>query len=83
VKGGDKIGVLAVILGSYLMIVLDISVVITGLPIIRQSLGFSASTLSWVHSAYTLSFAALLLVLALILALALVVRATPSLKQGH
>ncbi|MEX8518962.1 MAG: MFS transporter [Leptothrix sp. (in: b-proteobacteria)] len=52
---------LAIILSSYLMIVLDISIVITGLPKIRASLGFSAAGLSWVHSAYTLAFGGLLL----------------------
>lgn len=56
-----RLAVLAIILGSYLMIVLDISIVITGLPKIRDSLGFSAAQLSWVHSAYTLAFGGLLL----------------------
>ncbi|MBI3444643.1 MAG: SDR family NAD(P)-dependent oxidoreductase [Magnetospirillum sp.] len=37
------------------MIVLDISIVVTGQPRIRESLGFSAVQLSWVHSAYTLA----------------------------
>lgn len=53
--------VLALILASYLMIVLDISIVITGLPKIRESLGFTASGLSWVHTAYTLTFGGLLM----------------------
>jgi EmrB/QacA subfamily drug resistance transporter len=53
--------VLAIILVSYLMIVLDISIVITGLPKIQQSLGFSATQLSWVQNAYTLAFGGLLL----------------------
>ncbi|PXW95189.1 EmrB/QacA subfamily drug resistance transporter [Sphaerotilus hippei] len=48
--------VLALVLTSYLMIVLDISIVITGLPRIRDSLGFSPAMLSWVHTAYTLAF---------------------------
>ncbi|MFM2340833.1 MAG: hypothetical protein RLZZ592_486 [Pseudomonadota bacterium] len=48
--------VLALILASYLMIVIDISIVITGLPRIRDSLGFSPVMLSWVHTAYTLAF---------------------------
>lgn len=52
---------LAIILASYLMIVLDISIVITGLPKIRESLGFSAAGLSWVQNAYTLAFGGLLL----------------------
>jgi EmrB/QacA subfamily drug resistance transporter len=52
---------LAVILGSYLMIVLDISIVINALPRIHHALGFSATGLSWVQNAYTLSFGGLLL----------------------
>jgi EmrB/QacA subfamily drug resistance transporter len=48
--------VLALILASYLMIVIDTSIVITGLPRIRESLGFSPAMLSWVHTAYTLAF---------------------------
>nr|WP_315425774.1 MFS transporter [uncultured Albidiferax sp.] len=52
---------LAIVLASYAMIVLDISIVITGLPKIRESLGFSPTGLSWVHSAYTLAFGGLLL----------------------
>lgn len=57
----SRLAVLAVILVSYLMIVLDISIVITGLPRIRQSLGFSATGLSWVHNTYTLAFGGFLL----------------------
>src|SRR5436309_12804034 len=52
---------LAIILVSYFMIVLDISIVITGLPKIRQGLNFSATGLSWVQNAYTLAFGGLLL----------------------
>lgn len=53
--------VLAIIVASYLMIVVDISIVITGLPRIQASLGFSATQLSWVTNAYTLTFGGLLL----------------------
>lgn len=53
--------VLAIIVASYLMIVVDISIVITGLPRIQAELGFSAARLSWVTNAYTLSFGGLLL----------------------
>src|SRR6266700_3768288 len=56
-----KAAVLAIILVSYLMIVLDISIVITGLPKIQQSLSLSATGLSWVQNAYTLAFGGLLL----------------------
>src|SRR5262249_53440980 len=52
---------LAVILASYLMIVLDVSIVITALPRIHHALGFSATGLSWVQNAYTLTFGGLLL----------------------
>jgi MFS family permease len=53
--------VLAIILASYLMIVLDISIVITALPMIHSGLHFSATGLSWVQNAYTLAFGGLLL----------------------
>ena len=59
--GSRRTVVLTVILVSYMMIVLDISIVITGLPKIRQSLNFSATGLSWVQNAYTLAFGGLLL----------------------
>jgi EmrB/QacA subfamily drug resistance transporter len=53
--------VLAVILATYLMVVLDVSVVITALPSIQDGLGFSSAGLSWVQSAYALTFGGLLL----------------------
>lgn len=53
--------ILAFILVSYVMIVLDISIVITGLPMIRDELGFSDAGLSWVSNAYTLTFGGFLL----------------------
>ena len=53
--------VLAIILGCYLMVVLDASVVITALPNIHHALHFSAAGLSWVQSAYALTFGGLLL----------------------
>jgi EmrB/QacA subfamily drug resistance transporter len=52
---------LGIILGSYLMIVLDVSIVLTALPRIHETLGFSATSLSWVQNAYTLAFGGLLL----------------------
>src|SRR3954464_13262648 len=52
---------LTIILASYLMIVLDVSIVITALPRIHHALGFSATGLSWVQNAYTLAFGGLLL----------------------
>ena len=53
--------VLAIVLASYLMIVLDISIVVTALPKIQASLGFSVAGLSWVQNAYTLAFGGLLM----------------------
>jgi EmrB/QacA subfamily drug resistance transporter len=53
--------ILVIILASYLMIVLDISIVIAALPKMRSGLGFSATGLSWVQTAYTLAFGGLLL----------------------
>lgn len=53
--------ILAIILISYVMIVLDISVVLTGLPMIHHQLGFSEANLAWVQSAYTLTFGDFLL----------------------
>jgi len=53
--------VLAIVIASYLMIVIDISIVITGLPKIREGLRFSPTSLSWVQNAYTLAFGGLLL----------------------
>ena len=43
------------------MIILDISIVLTGLPQIRDELGFSTVGLSWVQNAYLLVFGGLLL----------------------
>jgi EmrB/QacA subfamily drug resistance transporter len=56
-----RTAVLAVVLVSYLMIVLDISIVITALPQLHDDLGFSATGLSWVQNAYLLAFGGLLL----------------------
>lgn len=53
--------ILAIILVSYFMILLDNSVVFTGLPSIQQGLGLSAVALSWVQDAYVLVFGGLLL----------------------
>jgi EmrB/QacA subfamily drug resistance transporter len=53
--------ILAVILVSYFMIVLDNSIVFTGLARIRDDLGFSTAGLSWVQNSYALVFGGLLL----------------------
>jgi MFS family permease len=54
--------ILAIVLTSYLMIVVDISIVITALPKMHRSLGLSTASLSWVQNAYLLAFGGLLLV---------------------
>ncbi|MFB9979945.1 MFS transporter [Mesorhizobium kowhaii] len=56
-----KTAILAIILVSYVMIVLDTSIVLTGLPRIHQGLGFTDAGLAWVQSAYTLTFGGFLL----------------------
>jgi EmrB/QacA subfamily drug resistance transporter len=53
--------ILALIVTSYLMLVVDISIVLTGLPKIQLELGFSHAQLSWVQNAYTLTFGGFLL----------------------
>lgn len=56
-----KAVVLAIIMASYLMIVIDISIVLTGLPRIQAALGFTPAGLSWIQNAYTLAFGGFLL----------------------
>src|SRR5215813_9293152 len=58
----DRRGVaLAIVLGAQLMIILDLTVVNIALPSIAHGLHFSATGLSWVLNAYTLTFGGLLL----------------------
>lgn len=52
---------LAVIALSYLLLVVDLSIAVTALPLIKASLGFSATSLSWIQNAYTLVYGGLLL----------------------
>jgi EmrB/QacA subfamily drug resistance transporter len=58
---GRRLAILAIVLGSYLMSVIDISIVIAALPEVQAGLRFSDTGLSWVQSAYTLAFGGLLL----------------------
>lgn len=60
-SGSSKTAILAIILVSYVMIVLDISIVLTGLPKIHSELAFTDTGLSWVSTAYTLAFGGFLL----------------------
>lgn len=53
--------ILVIVLLSYFVILLDNSIVFTGLPSIRASFGFTASGLAWMSDAYTLVFGGLLL----------------------
>src|ERR1700712_3898410 len=52
---------LAVLAGTQLMIVLDATIVNIALPNVQSALHFSATSLSWVLNAYTLTFGGLLL----------------------
>jgi EmrB/QacA subfamily drug resistance transporter len=60
-RTSSQAAILAIILISYFMILLDNSVIFTGLPSIRDDLELSATGLSWVQDAYTLVFGGLLL----------------------
>lgn len=53
--------ILTIILVSYFLILLDNSVIFTGLPSIASAMGLSAGGLAWVQDAYTLVFGGLLL----------------------
>ncbi|MFI2433531.1 MFS transporter [Streptomyces sp. NPDC018693] len=59
--GGGSPMALLVIASCQLMVVLDITIVNIALPHIQRSLDFSTTSLSWVVSAYTLTFGGLLL----------------------
>jgi EmrB/QacA subfamily drug resistance transporter len=56
-----RVAILAIILFSYFMILLDNSVIFTALPSIQADMGLSSGQLSWVQDAYTLVFGGLLL----------------------
>lgn len=51
----------SLLLAGYAMIVIGNSIVITGLPSIRDGLGFSAAGLSWVQNSYALAFGGFML----------------------
>jgi EmrB/QacA subfamily drug resistance transporter len=53
--------ILAIILISYFMILLDNSIIFTALPKIHAAMHFSSTGLAWVQDAYTLVFGGLLL----------------------
>lgn len=53
--------ILAIVLVSYFMIVLDNSIIFTGIPQIQAGMYLSPTALAWVQNAYTLVFGGLLL----------------------
>lgn len=52
---------LAVICASYFMVILDNSIIFTGLPQIERTMQFTHSSLAWVTDAYVLTFGGFLL----------------------
>jgi EmrB/QacA subfamily drug resistance transporter len=52
---------LGVISLSYLLLVIDLSIAVTALPLIQRDLGFTTASLSWIQNAYTVVFGGLLL----------------------
>ena len=56
-----KGAILTIVLVSYAMILLDNSVIFTGLPSLQADLGLTSTELAWVQNAYTLLFGGLLL----------------------
>lgn len=60
----SKKAMLVVVLLGYLMIVLDLNIINTALPHIKNSMAISAITLSWVQNAYLLCFGGFLLMAA-------------------
>src|SRR4051794_4490439 len=60
-RGHHPGAALAVLARTHLMIVLDPTIVNIALPNVQSALHFSATSLSWVLNAYTLTFGGLLL----------------------
>ena len=58
---GHPTMILAIICISYFMVILDNSIIFTGLPRIEAAMAFSPTSLTWVQDAYTLVFGGLLL----------------------
>ncbi|NQX26600.1 MFS transporter [Microbacteriaceae bacterium VKM Ac-2854] len=56
-----RTAILAIILVTYFMIILDNSIIFTGLPSIQATMQFTPTGLAWVQDAYTLVFGGLLL----------------------
>jgi Major Facilitator Superfamily len=60
-RPGHRTAILAIICISYFMVILDNSIIFTGLPRIEAAMDFSPTGLTWVQDAYTLVFGGLLL----------------------
>lgn len=60
-KNSHLTAVLLIVLVSYFMIIIDASIVITGLDKIQQELGFTEARLAWMQDAYLLTFGGFLL----------------------
>jgi EmrB/QacA subfamily drug resistance transporter len=58
---GSPRALLSIVLVAYLMVLIDHSIVFTGVPSIRQDLDLSVTAVSWVQTAYALTFGGLLL----------------------
>jgi MFS family permease len=56
----DRLAIAVICVGQF-VVVLDVTIVTTALPTIRQALGFSDSDLQWVFTAYALVFGGLLI----------------------
>jgi EmrB/QacA subfamily drug resistance transporter len=56
-----RTAILVIIVVTYFMIILDNSIIFTGLPSIQATMAFSPTGLAWVQDAYTLVFGGLLL----------------------
>ena len=59
-----KTAILVIICISYFMVILDNSIIFTGVPRIQAAMHFSSTGLAWVQDAYTLVFGGLLLLAA-------------------
>ena len=59
-RRGAGLGTALVCVAQF-VVVLDVTIVTTSLPVVRQSLGFSAAGLTWVITAYTLVFGGFLI----------------------
>ncbi|MBM7366235.1 MFS transporter [Gordonia hydrophobica] len=62
VTSRHQTAILAIVCISYFMVILDNSIIFTGLPSIQAAMDLSPTGLTWVQDAYTLVFGGLLLI---------------------